>query len=462
MLQRVLRNAGYDTEIASGGESALDIVQTKPVDIVLTDIRMPGMTGRELLRKLRDLDPALPVIIMTAYSDLRDAVEMVTHEGAAYYIEKPIEDIAALTAEIDRAMGGRHAAGDEKGEAVDEEWRGFEGMIGSSAAMRRLTREMRRFLPLLGGPATVLITGESGTGKELVARALHDHGPRGEAPFVPVHCAAIPEDLMEAELFGAEKGAYTGSTQTRTGYFQEAESGTIFLDEIAEMSLLTQVKLLRVLAARQFNRVGSPRTYDANVCVMAATNRDLEEEVRQKRFRDDLFYRLDVFRLHVSPLRDRRDDIPQLAAHLLQRFTAAFDLPPKTCSEEALGALRRFQWLGNVRQLDHYIQQAVVMSDSDVVEIEDLPAETAEPASEPVFLTEVLERGMSLEDVEQQLILAALSRADGNQTLAAKLLGVSRRKFQYRMDKHHISSREIRDGDTTDEDPWDDDESAPS
>ena len=460
MLARVLRNAGYEVEAAGSGDAALEIVQSTPVDIVVTDIRMPGMNGRELLASLKELDAELPVIIMTAYADLQDAVELVTHHGASYYIEKPIEDLSVLKREIDRNVGREDgsSARDSRATAVFDGPPGFEGIVGTSGPMLQLKREIQRLLPLLGGPATVLITGESGTGKELVAHALHGNGPRKNAPFVPVHCAAIPSELMEAELFGAEKGAYTGSTRTRAGYFQEAGNGTVFLDEIAEMSLLTQVKLLRVVAEREYNRVGSSKQLEADVCVMAATNRDLEEEVREKRFRDDLYYRLNVFRLHVPSLRTRRDDIPALVDHLLARFTAAFDLPAKRCSKDALGALRRFSWPGNVRQLDHYLQQAVVMSDTDEIQVGDLPAETNEPVSEPVFLSEVLERGMSLEDVEHQLILAALDRSDGNQTSAAKLLGVSRRKLQYRMDKHHISSHEFREN--GDDDEEDDDEAS--
>lgn len=456
LLRRFLTNDGYDVELAEDGAAALEIVQSMPIDVVVTDMRMPGMNGRELLRNLQQLDASLPVIVMTAFTDLQDAVDLVTREGAAYYIQKPIEDMAVLRGEIRRAIGGTADAPEDDEPpattvAATEPAGVFDAIIGDSPPIARLVREMRRLAPILGGPATVLVTGESGAGKELVATALHASGPRGDKPFVAVNCAAIPDELIEAELFGAEKGAYTSSTQTRTGYFEEAEGGTVFLDEIADVNPTMQVKLLRVLANREYARIGSSKPRTANVCVIAATNKSLEDEVRAGRFREDLFYRLNVFRLHAPPLRDRRDDIGDLAAHLLARFTTAFGLPPKSLTEDALATLRRFMWPGNVRQLDHYLQQTVVMSDSDTIGVEDLPAETDEPAAEPTFLSEVLERGLSLEDVERQLILAALERAGGVQTTAADILGVSRRKLQYRMEKHEIPSHVFRNGEQEDD-----------
>lgn len=441
ILQRSLRHAGFEAEVAASGAEALAFVQSRPVDLVLTDIRMPGMSGRELLRRLRELDPSLPIIVMTAYAELRDAVELVTHEKARYYIEKPIEDLNLLIAEIRRVL----QTSEEKEKTSSSPTSVlpsifFDGVIGTSPPMRQLLREMQKLLPLLGGPATILITGESGTGKELVARALHCSGPRRDAPFVPVHCAAIPQELIETELFGAEKGAYTGSVSTRIGYFEEAQGGTLFLDEIAEIPSVVQVKLLRVLASREYSRVGSTRPKALDACIILATNRDLEKEVAEGRFRDDLYYRVKVFRLHVPPLRERREDIPALAQFLLNRFIKQFRLPPKRFDPEVLATLRRFPWPGNVRQLDHYIQQTVVMSDSDVIHVHDLPAGEHEPSDEPIYLTEILEHGMSLEEVERHLILMALERAGGNQTRAAKLLGISRRKLQYRMEKHHITN----------------------
>ncbi len=452
LLQRFLRSDGYDVELAEDGAAALEIVQTMPIDVVLTDMRMPGMNGRELLSRLQALDPSLPVIVMTAFTDLQDAVDLVTREGAAYYIQKPIQDMKVLREEIKRAVGDAAEAVVDEPSVTDAagDASHFAAIVGDSAPMQRLVREMRRLAPILGGPATVLVTGESGTGKELVATALHAVGPRSAKPFVAVNCAAIPDELIEAELFGAEKGSYTSSTQTRVGFFEEAEGGTVFLDEIAEVNPTMQVKLLRVLANREYTRIGSSKQRTADVCVIAATNRNLEEDVRQGAFREDLFYRLNVFRLHAPPLRDRREDVGSLATHLLGRFTAEFGLPAKSLTEDVLATLRRFNWPGNVRQLDHYLQQTVVMSDGDSIGVEDLPAETDEPAAEPSFLCEVLERELSLEDVERQLILAALQRAGGVQTKAADLLGVSRRKLQYRMEKHEIPSDAFRSPDNGD------------
>ncbi len=455
LLQRFLRSDGYDVELAEDGAAALELVQSMPIDVVLTDMRMPGMNGRELLTRLQALDASLPVIVMTAFTDLQDAVDLVTREGAAYYIQKPIQDMKVLREEISRAVGDTDDTepGEPSTDAGEADTSQFSAIVGDSLPMQRLLREMRRLAPILGGPATVLVTGESGTGKELVANALHGVGPRAAKPFVAVNCAAIPAELIEAELFGAEKGSYTSSTQTRIGYFEEADGGTIFLDEIAEVDPTMQVKLLRVLANREYARIGSSKPHAADVCVIAATNKNLEEEVRQGGFREDLFYRLNVFRLHAPPLRDRREDIAALATHLLRRFTTEFGLPEKSLTEDALATLRRFSWPGNVRQLDHYLQQTVVMSDNDAIGVDDLPAERDESAAEPNFLAELLERDLSLEDVERHLILAALERAGGVQTKAADLLGVSRRTLQYRMEKHEIASDTFRGGQATDEDP---------
>ena len=437
LLQRHLNAVGYEAETAENAEAALNAMRDFPVDLVVTDIRMPGeMDGRGLLAKIREMDPDLPVIVMTAYSNLQDAVDLLTQQGAFYYIEKPIDDIGLLERVMARAVENRW----QKAPPSNADENIFEGMVGDSEPMRQLRQEMKRLLPFLGGPATVLLTGESGSGKDLVARLLHQHGLRQSGPFVPVNCGAIPVSLMESELFGSVKGAFTGAEEARVGFFEAADGGTIFLDEIAEIPLETQAKFLRVLDNREFSRVGasSPQTVDA--CVIAATNQDLEAYVKENRFREDLYYRLNALRIHVPPLRERREDIPALCQFLIDRFTKASKLPPKSIEEDALTALRRITWPGNVRQLDHYLRQALVMSDSEAIRLEDLPAERAASGfqEEPSFLREALEREMSLNDIEREILIAALDHAEGNITAAAEMLGVTRRKFRYRMDKHNL------------------------
>ena len=436
LMRRHLSAVGYEVETAENAEAALNIMRDFPVDVVVTDIRMPGeIDGRGLLAKIREIDPDLPVIVMTAYSNLQDAVDLLTQQGAFYYIEKPIEDIGLLERVMARAVKNRR----QKAPLSADETV-FEGMVGDSDSMRQLRQEMKRLIPFLGGPATVLLTGESGSGKDLVARLLHQNGLRQSGPFVPVNCGAIPLSLMESELFGSVKGAFTGAEEARVGFFEAADGGTIFLDEIAEVPLETQAKFLRVLDNREFSRVGASRPQTVDTCVIAATNQDLEAYVKENRFREDLYYRLNALRIHVPPLRERREDIPALCRFLMDRFTKASKIPSKSIEEDALNALRRFSWPGNVRQLDHYLRQALAMSDGGEIRVEDLPAERGASGfhEEPSFLREALEREMSLNDIEREILIAALDHAGGNMTAAAEMLGVTRRKFRYRLDKHNL------------------------
>ena len=437
LMQRHLSAAGYDAETAESADAALERLRGSPFDVVVTDIRMPGeLDGRGLLEKIREMDPRLPVIVMTAYSNLQDAVELVTQQGAFYYIEKPIQDIGLLERVMERAVKDRGAsvsAPDQSG-LFD-----FDGLVGDSEPMRSLREEMARLAPFLGGPATLLLTGESGSGKDLAARLLHRSSPRGSGPFVPVNCGAIPENLVESEFFGAERGAFTGADRSQVGFFEAAAGGAIFLDEIAEVPLKTQAKFLRVLDSREYYRVGAsePRTMDA--CVIAATNRDLEQLVAQGRFREDLYYRLDALRIHIPPLRERREDIPALSRFLMERFTAASNIVSKEIDAEALEALARFSWPGNVRQLDHALRQALAMSEGEAIRASDLPKRRSiDLAEDSGFLREALEREMSLSDIERGLLLAALEHSDGNISAAAELLGVSRRSFRYRLGKHNL------------------------
>ncbi len=447
LLQRHLNAVGYEAQTAESAEAALNAMRDFPVDLVVTDIRMPGeMDGRGLLAKIREMDPDLPVIVMTAYSNLQDAVDLLTQQGAFYYIEKPIDDIGLLERVMARAVENRRLSAAHRSNGDES---GFEEMVGNSEPMRQLRQEMKRLLPFLGSPATVLLTGESGAGKDLAARLLHQYSPRRSGPFVPVNCGAIPISLMESELFGSVKGAFTGADEARVGFFEAADGGIIFLDEIAELPLETQAKFLRVLDNREFSRVGASSPQTVNACVIAATNQNLEAYVKENRFREDLYYRLNALRIHVPPLRERQDDIPALCRFLMDRFIKASKLPPKSIEEDALAELRRFTWPGNVRQLDHYLRQALVMSDSETIRVEDLPAERAASGFQeaPSFLREALEREMSLNDIEREILIAALDHAEGNITAAAEMLGVTRRKFRYRMDKHNLEAPNGNGGD---------------
>ena len=315
-------------------------------------------------------------------------------------------------------------------------------IIGISNGIEKVNQEIIRSAP---SRSTVLIRGESGVGKELVARAIHEYGKRSAKSFIPVNCSAIPSDLLENELFGHEKGAYTGADSTKVGRFELADGGTILLDEIGDIPPFFQAKLLRVIQEREIWRVGGVKPIPIDVCVIAATNHDLVEETRNGRFREDLFYRLSVVPLVIPPLREKRDDIEPLVKHFWERYTEEYDAPPKTITPRALSALRRYDWPGNVRQLENLLRSVLVLSDADQVDIEDLPPEITDSSQIPVELSiEIPEEGVSWEEVEKQYILAALQRTGGNQIEAAALLRISRRKLQYRMGKHSIRSQDIR------------------
>ncbi|RKY00626.1 hypothetical protein DRP77_11170 [Candidatus Poribacteria bacterium] len=439
MLKKILKREGYEVETAASADEALRIFEEKPVDLMITDIRMPRMSGRELLRRAKEIDPDVPIILITAYAELKDAVEMVTHEGAFYYFEKPI-DVSKMLEEVRRALKLREI---ERGEERrEEEIPRFEGIVGESPKMLKLYREMAKII--LRGPDTILITGESGTGKELVARAIHRYGRRKGGEFVAVNISAIPPTLLESELFGHERGAFTDAKTRKIGLFEEADGGTIFLDEIAEIDTNLQAKLLRVIEEREFQRVGGVKPIKVDLCIIAATNKNLEREVREGRFREDLYYRLNVIRLHIPPLRERKEDIPLLVEYFLERFAEQYNAEPKRITPRALSLLRRYDWPGNVRQLENVIHRAFIMSESDVIDVDDLPEEIKTGGEVSPFMIEIPEEGISLEEVEKQLILAALQKAKGNQVEAARLLGISRRRLQYRMEKYGISRWDFR------------------
>lgn len=443
MLQRILKKEGYEVDVAENGKAALEKQSRYGSDLVLTDIRMPQMDGAQLLHEIKKINPDLPVIIMTAYGEIEAAVEMVAHQKAFYYLEKPI-NINKLKLEIERALKNIEQVKDSKklhGEVAEiKEKFDFKNIVGNSSKMQQLFRTLAKAAQ--ADPTTVLIIGESGSGKELAAKAIHFNSRRKSHPFIAVGCAALSESLLESELFGHEKWAFTDAKTLRYGKFEAAHTGTIFLDEIGEISPTVQVKLLRVLEERQFERVGSNDPIKVDVRIIAATNRDLEEDVKNKRFREDLYYRLNVLLISIPPLRERKDDIPILVEHFLEKCSYKIGASPKRISSKTISALSKYDWPGNVRQLENYIERAFIMSESGTIELEDLPAEVYDFSLKPTEIPiEFPEGGISLEQLNKELIKKALQLANGVQTEAAKLLGLTRRTLQYRMDKYGIPSK---------------------
>lgn len=478
--------AGPELEVitASSGEEGLRLLPKVQPDLVVMDIRMAGLSGLETLRRIRQMDPRQLVILMTAYGTTQTAIEAMKL-GAYDYLLKPF-DVPKLRALIQQ---GLKAARDMRqavalrpsgpGEGEDA-----LGLVGRSEPMQQVFKLIGQ---LAGSDATVLITGESGTGKELVARAIYQHSRRSDQPFLAVNCAAIPEGLLESELFGHERGAFTGATHQRIGKFEQCHRGTLFLDEIGDMSLTTQTKILRVLQSGQFERVGGNQTLQVDVRILAATNRPLEQMVASRQFREDLFYRLNVVRIHLPPLRERKEDIPLLVEYFLRRIAREQNQGPKSVTAGALEALMAYHWPGNVRELENALRRATVIAKGEAILPEDLPAEilgaavagvgrqsgarpnatgvsaplsgpgapTAEPdeASELDELVQLAQRLFQwarrhpdrkvLPAVERELVVQALKETGDNQVRAARLLGITRATLRKRIEKFGIR-REIR------------------
>ncbi|MDD7427814.1 MAG: nitrogen regulation protein NR(I) [Sutterella sp.] len=442
VLGKALEREGVDYRLFEDAASVIQALDSEHPAVLVTDIRMPGMTGTDLLRRVKEKYPELPVIIMTAFGDLESAV--TAFEGGAYeYLAKPF-DITAAVSLIKRAGEEACRNGPKPKEQVPAL---VSEIVGQSPAMQELFRAIGR---LSQSHVTVLITGESGTGKELVARALHRHSPRKNAPFIAINTAAIPADLLESELFGHEKGAFTGASEQRIGRFEQARGGTLFLDEIGDMPMPMQTKLLRVLSDASFYRVGGKTLVHADVRVIAATNQNLEERVREGLFREDLYHRLNVIRLRLPPLRDRPEDIPALAEHFLTLAAKSLKTEKKHLSQKASERIAVFPFPGNVRQLENLCNYLTVMAPSQVIEVEDLPAEFTEPkvtesAGKTPFpeganwksalreeVSQALEAGKSnvmdslTRDFETVLYRVALDQTHGKRILAAKKLGVGR------------------------------------
>src|SRR5688572_5001311 len=429
-LERTLTREGFSVVLASDGRAALERVQAGGIDLIVTDLKMPGLTGLELLRAAKAIAPDVDVILLTAFGTVEEAVKAMK-DGAYDFLTKPFRREQLLKL-VDKALERRALI--EKNKALQQrldDLLSSGAVVGGSPAFRRM---MALVDQVADSSATVLIQGESGTGKELVARAIHDRSARRGKAFVAVNCAALPETLLESELFGYEKGAFTGAAGRKEGRFELADGGTLFLDEVADLSVVTQPKILRVLQEGEFERLGGTRTIAVNVRIVAASNQNLAAMVKDKRFREDLYYRLNVITIHVPPLRDRREDVRVLAHHFLRVYAAKNNRKLDGLTDEAIRRLEAYAWPGNVRELENVVERSVVLARGAQVEAGDLPDDVNGTKAPPRdALLELI--GTPLADVEQRLLNETLRITGGNKTQAAKLLGIDVRTVARKLDR---------------------------
>ena len=434
ILSGFLKKKGFEIQKANSGAEAIKIIENFPIDLVITDFKMPDMDGMQVLKNTKKINPDIDVILMTAFGSVENVIEAMK-AGASDYLTKPV-DLDQLELIINRAVERKYLVSENRflREQLAEKFK-FEQIISVSEAMEEALNIAGRAAP---SKSTVLITGESGTGKELFARAIHFASPRKNDPFVAVNCAALAENLLESELFGHEKGAFTGADRLRKGRFELANNGTLFIDEVGEIPLSTQVKLLRVLQEHAFERVGGVESIKTNVRIIAATNRNLEEMIETGRFREDLFYRLHVVRINIPPLHKRKTDIPLMVDYFLKKYADENAKDVTSISKEAMDQLMKYDFPGNVRELENVIEQAVVLTRGDVITTRDLPstvrgvrAESSrrDPTEEGTFVERV-------EAFERMLINQALEEAEGVQTRAAKNLGITERHLRYKLKKY--------------------------
>jgi DNA-binding NtrC family response regulator len=438
MLKKMLVREGYDVEIASNGSEALVKFKEAFADVVITDIKMPGISGIDLFQEIRRLNSDTSVILMTAYGSIESAVKAMA-EGASYYLTKPV-DPNHLKVLIKKALESKSLIEENRQlrEEVTNRY-GFGQIVGQSPKMQEIYSALKR---VAESDVTVLLLGETGTGKELAAHAIHYNSTRKDHPFVKVNCASSPETLLESALFGHERGAYTGADTRQIGMFEKADKGTIFLDEIGDINHNVQVKLLRFLQEKEFERIGSTQPIKVDARVVAATNADMDKAVQEMRIRKDFYYRLNVVQINMPPLRERKDDLILLIEHFLEKHKNKTNGKVKQISSEVMSIFEAHDWPGNVRELENCIERSIVMGREDVIQPPDLPS----------YLVSAYPRGSlgnisndsSLDIIERDLIIKALKKTGGNQVEAAKNLGISRRKLQYRMGKHGISPKDVR------------------
>ena len=429
-LAKILAKDGYEVHAVENGESALEFLRQHYVNLIITDIKMPQMDGVQLLKASKTVHPEIEVIMMTGYGTVDTAVEAM-REGAYHYIEKPLKP-TEVRAVVSRALEKQILVLENKFLKNQLESAQYSRhVIGQSDVMRQLLDKVQQIAP---SSATVLLLGESGTGKEVIATAIHLASSRRDKPLIKVNCAAFPESLLESELFGYERGAFTGATKRKPGRFELADGGTLFLDEIADMPVEVQVKLLRVLQEGEFERLGGTITLKVDVRIIAATTKDLKEEVEKGRFREELFWRLNVIPLLIPPLCERIDDIPLLVEHFIKIYSAKNDKKIHGISHDALEVMRNYEWPGNVRELENAIEQAVVLTKGNAITIEDLPQHIyAEQSKMESRITVPI--GTSLEEIEHQVIIETLKQTKGDKELAAKLLGISSRTIYRKLDE---------------------------
>jgi two-component system, NtrC family, response regulator AtoC len=444
-IKAFLVEAGYEAEVAGDAETALDLLPRLRPDLVFADVRLPGMSGIDLLRRIQEFDPAIPVIIMTAYGTIQGAVEAVKL-GAFDYMKKPV-DLEELKLLADRARETalmKQELSYYRRRAASEV--PLAGVLGSSPAMQAVLQQVRQVAALNETPP-VLITGETGTGKGLIARTLHNSGPRASKPFIDVNCTALPTSLMEAELFGYERGAFTDAKESKLGLFEAAEGGFLLLDEIGDLEASLQGKLLRAIEERTVRRVGGIRDRKIDVRILAATNRDLEREVQQGRFRSDLYFRLAVILLHLPPLRERGEDVWLLAEHFLRRFSTKYGKDVRRIDARARDVLVSYPWPGNIRELSHVMERAVLWSRDNTIDVEHLSLTTplrtdpqpSAPEPSPSLGPPEFSSGGDLSQWERAMIERAMREAGGNQTKAAQRLGITRDTLRYRLKKFDIT-----------------------
>jgi two-component system NtrC family response regulator len=437
VMQMQLSEAGYDVKVAASGNDALRIATESHPKLIITDLRMPDLDGIELLRRLSENEIQTTVIMVTAFGSIETAVQAM-RLGAYDYITKPI-DYDALQLAVQRAMERQSLIDEVRNlrSALDRRY-GFENIIGHSKSLLRVLEMAAR---VAQHDSTVLIHGETGTGKELLARAIHYNSRRRNHSFVTINCGAIPRDLIEAELFGYFRGAFTGANTNKPGKVELADGGTLFLDEVGELPLESQVKLLRLIQQGEVERVGGTAPRIINVRIVAATNRNLSAMVEDGTFREDLFYRLAVVPLYLPPLRERKEDIPEIAEHLFQKAKTQHGMQNLRVAPSVIARLSAHRWPGNIRELENVVERMLVLSNGQQITDQDLPAELRAVSHSPAnssILLEFPEEGISLESIERELLLRALEKAGGNQTKAARYLDISRRTFIYRMEKHGI------------------------
>lgn len=444
LIEMLLTNKGYRLTMAADGSEAWNSFQQDHFDLVITDLRMPNMDGMQLLSHIKESSPDTPVIVITAFGSIENAVEAM-QQGAFDYVTKPFEE-ARLNLSIERALNFSRIMDENKNlrEEIREKLN-IGNMVAESPAMKKILKAAQA---VAASNANVIVYGESGTGKELITRAIHDMSPRSHGPFVALNCAAIPENLLESELFGHEKGAFTGATDKKIGKFEIADGGSLFLDEIGEMNLQIQAKVLRAIEQQEFQRVGGNRTLKTNTRFIAATNKDLRKAVNDGQFREDLFFRINVFPIIIPPLRQRTEDIIPLAKFFINKFCKEMGKRTADLSKDSENLLLSHPWPGNVRELQNTIERAVIMLQSNKMTAEDLAFVSGTSSFEdsrggfPVSAFQIPMEGFSLEEHEKDLLLQALRRTRNNKSRAAKLLGLSRATLRYRMEKFSLNDED--------------------